>query len=217
MHRHDRHEGKRGGVHAVQECAGEPGPAQARQEWDAERNEDEGGKEDSHGCHGRAGGAAEQVADERRCGEERTGDHLPNGDRVEELLFGQPAVPADEVGAEEGEQDVAAAVKHRADLQEDQEERPEAERDSPGSTTATGMAGVVGGRAVRVHATRRRHPLQDGHGEPDPEQHHEFVNPKYRKRYRHDRRDRRQRRADQTRPSRQSACTTTAMTTGLMQ
>ena len=67
-----------------------------------------------------AGDAAEEIADERRGGEHRAGRHLADGDSVEQLLIGEPAQAHDEIGAEEGEQDVAAAVQHRADLEKRQ-------------------------------------------------------------------------------------------------
>ena len=56
------------------------------------------------------------------------GRHLADRDRVEQLRLGEPAEPLDQVGAQEGEQHVAAAEEHRADLEEDEEQRPQPER-----------------------------------------------------------------------------------------
>ena len=76
----------------------------------------------------RAPEAAEEIADERGGREDRARRDLADRDGVEELALGQPAAPHDEVGAQEGEQHVAAAEEDRADLQEDEEEGREAER-----------------------------------------------------------------------------------------
>ena len=52
----------------------------------------------------------------------------PNGDGVEQLPFGEPVQALHEIGPKEREEHVAAAEEHRADLGEDQKQRPEPER-----------------------------------------------------------------------------------------
>jgi len=46
---------------------------------------------------------------------------LPNRNRVDELLVGQPAEAQDEIVAEEGEQDIATAIKNGTDFEEGEE------------------------------------------------------------------------------------------------
>src|SRR5579884_2240991 len=124
LDRHRRHQSQRRRVDPIQQRRRWPEGAQARDERIGERDEDEGGEEDPQRGDEAAPDSTDQVADERRGGEQRSGSELADGDGVEELLLAQPAEPLDEVPAQEGEQDVAAAIEHRADLQERQKQRP---------------------------------------------------------------------------------------------
>ena len=54
-----------------------------------------------------------------------TGRELADGDGVEQLLLGEPAVLVDEVTFEKGDEDVAAAVEDASDLKEEEAERAE--------------------------------------------------------------------------------------------
>ncbi len=58
---------------------------------------------------------------------ERAGCDLPDGDGVQKLLVGQPAEAHHQVGAQESQQHIAAAVQHRADLKKGQEQQSQAE------------------------------------------------------------------------------------------
>ena len=97
--------------------------AEPRHERPAQRDEDERGQEDAERRDRGARRSAEHVADERRGREHGTRRDLADGDGVEQLRLGEPAEPLDEIGAQEREQDVAAAEEHRADLEEDDEQR----------------------------------------------------------------------------------------------
>ena len=59
----------------------------ARQERVCHSHQDEGGQEDADGGHDGAGGAGQQVADERGGGEDRPRRELADGDGVEQLLL----------------------------------------------------------------------------------------------------------------------------------
>ena len=60
----------------------------------------------------RAAEARDLVADEGRGGEKRARSKLAHGDGIDELAVGDPVQTLDEIGAEEREQHVAAAVEH---------------------------------------------------------------------------------------------------------
>ena len=53
---------------------------------------------------------------------ERTGCRLADGDGIEQLALGDPAEALDQVGAQEGDEDVARAEEEGTGLQEDQED-----------------------------------------------------------------------------------------------
>ena len=99
--------------------------------------------------------AAQHVADERRGREDRARRDLPDRDGVEELALGQPAPPHDEVGAQEGEEHVAAAEEHRADLQEGEEERRQAERHERPSPSRRERPRPAAGRGCRSNGPAR--------------------------------------------------------------
>ena len=77
---------------------------------------------------------------------ERTGPgvELTDGDGVEQLLLGEPAVFVDQIALEKGDEHVAAAIEHAADLEEEQAERAE------------GKGGNRGGRQQSRPLERRR-------------------------------------------------------------
>ena len=108
------------------------------------------------------GQPAQQVADEGGGREDRPRRDLADGDRVEQLRLGQPAPPLDEVGPQEGQQDVAAAEQHRADLEEEQEQRPAGRTGPPPPPAmptwarATGTAAAIPPDAPPPAPERRR-------------------------------------------------------------
>src|SRR5690606_5948227 len=87
-----------------------------------DRDEDEGGQEDTERRHHRAGEATNDVTDEGRRREDRTRRELADGHRVEQLRFGKPAEALDEIVVDKGDEDIAGAVEHAADLEEGEEE-----------------------------------------------------------------------------------------------
>src|SRR5690606_24889261 len=70
----------------------------------------------------------QQIADERGGGEKRPRGHLPDGDGIEKLRLRQPTPSLHEVILQERDQNITASVEHRADLEEEQEERPKTDR-----------------------------------------------------------------------------------------
>ena len=102
------------------------------------------------------GTAAQDVADEGGGGEQRAGRDLPDGDRVEQLRLGQPAEPLDEVGPQEGDQHVAGAVEHRADLEEGPEEAGERERDGGAQRRRQRRQAEASGSSAGKPPCRRR-------------------------------------------------------------
>src|SRR5262249_11857033 len=111
LHADDGHERQRGGVDAVEERPGRGRAADARDERAGQRHKDERGQEYARRRDDRAGRTAEKVADERGRRRERPGRYLPHGDCIEELRLGEPAPALDEVGAEEREEQISAAVE----------------------------------------------------------------------------------------------------------
>lgn len=121
-----RQEGEGCGVDTVEDGGGEGGLAEPGYERSDGGGECEGGQEDSDGggqCSGRSG---QGVAEERGGGEDGTGGDLSGGDGVEELRGGEPLKAVDEIGLEEAEEDVAAAVYDGPELEEIGEEDGEA-------------------------------------------------------------------------------------------
>ena len=174
--RDDGHERERRDVDAVEEGRGGARGAQARDERCRERHEDEGGEEDTGRGDEGAGGAGEEPADERGGREDGAGRDLPGGNRVEELRFGEPPEPVDEVGPEEREEDVTASEEDGAGPAEKPEDPGEG---GPARRRQTGHAGGEGeeggeardgsGRAAVARGAR-------GHDEETaPQQHRQLV------------------------------------------
>ena len=106
----------------------------ARQQRTTQGHVDKRWQEDAHRGDQAAGQTAvtvlvaEDVANEGGRREEGARRHLPDSNRIEQLLVGKPVIVLDQVGPEERQQDVAAAVYHRAHFQKDEEQPSQAER-----------------------------------------------------------------------------------------
>ena len=92
----------------------------------------------------------------------------PDRDRVDELRLREPVQALDEIGAQEREQDVAAAEQDRADLEEHPEEpgRLTAERPAaaaaPGSKGRTTRTGAAPGPPRASQGRDQRRPRRTG-------------------------------------------------------
>ena len=113
-------------------------------------------------------GAVEDVADEGRRREHRPGRDLADGDGVDELRLGEPAEADHEIGAQEREEDVAAAEEHRADLEEDPEERRQRDRGGGAPDGDRGRERQQGGKGAAPSGG------EDGR-QPDGEEDDELV------------------------------------------
>ena len=107
----DGHDGDGGRADAVEEAGGPGRLAEAGDEGVGDGDEQERGQEDAERRDDGAGEAIEDVADEGGGGEDGAGGELADGDGVDEGLLGEPAAVRHEVGLEEGDEDVAAAVE----------------------------------------------------------------------------------------------------------
>ena len=95
-------------------------------------------------------------------GEDRAGRDLSDGDGVEKLRLGEPVPALDEIRAQKGEQHVAAAEEHRADLGKEPEQRTEAEgscgrrRSRSAGKRRAAMNGRIASRRRRLAAGEPR-------------------------------------------------------------
>ena len=125
---HGGHQPHGGDVDAIQHGRRPGIAAKARHQRVEQGDEDERGQEDADRGQDRARHTGDEIPDERRGREDRARGHLADRHRIEQLLIGQPAEALDEVVAQKGQQDVAAAVEHRSDLEKGQEERHQTHR-----------------------------------------------------------------------------------------
>jgi hypothetical protein len=89
--------------------------------------------------------------------EDRFRRHLPDRDRVRELLVGQPAESFDEVAPQEGQELVPTPVEDRADLEEGEEQF---EQTDGALAPMTGNALVAGApTGARANDSARRRPI----------------------------------------------------------
>ena len=90
-------------------------PRSRAEQRDADGDGDERGQEDPDRRRRGADRAVDEIADEGRGREQRTGRRLPDRDGIDELAFGDPAEALDELGLEQRDQDVAAPEQDGAD------------------------------------------------------------------------------------------------------
>src|SRR5215207_572842 len=116
-HRRAEDRAHRGRAGAVEEGPRVAAVAQPREAPEEGQHEDERRGEGEHAGQQRAGQAVRRPADRRYRLHDRAGRELAEGDRVEELAVGHPAVPVDGVALQQRDDDEAAAVAQRPDLQ----------------------------------------------------------------------------------------------------
>jgi hypothetical protein len=73
---------------------------------------------DAKRCDQCAGNSRNQVADERSGCEHGSGGKLPNGNRINELLFSKPMETVDELRPQEDKQQVSTPENYSSDFQE---------------------------------------------------------------------------------------------------
>ncbi len=126
LHGDHRHQCDGRRAHAVEKRAGALRASDAREERSCQSDEREARKKNRNRGYDRARHAAHEITDERRAREHGARRDLTDGDRVEELRFGEPMESHDEIVAQEREQHVAAPEHERADLQEREEQSEQA-------------------------------------------------------------------------------------------
>jgi len=122
---HGGHQRKRCDVDAIEDACRKRGPLELGQQRPADRHVNERRQEDRDRGHCGTGDTGQLIADEGRRREHGAGRHLTDGDRVEQLLLGEPMQPFDEIGAEEGQEDIATAEQQSARFEEHEEETRE--------------------------------------------------------------------------------------------
>ena len=122
MNSHSRHQSERRSVHTIQQAAHPGRISNLWNEWIRYRHKNEGWEENPKRGEQCTGCPAKDIPDERCSGKKRARRDLPDSNRVDQLLVAEPAEAEDEVGAQEGEQDVAAPILARADFKKCQKQ-----------------------------------------------------------------------------------------------
>jgi hypothetical protein len=108
--------------------------------------------------------------------EDRFRRHLPDRDRVRELLVGQPAESFDEVAPQEGQELVPTPVEDRADLEEGEEQFEQTDRCArTDDRKRIGRGGSHRRESERLGATSPMPDMEYQHGEWRTREQQEFV------------------------------------------